>query len=154
MNYAITTLNQSVECNNIKYPDIPSLKFGTTPKGVGVFNVVEYCEQEDIEFDTNKFLSSYRIYIDRLIKTDIIKADGILFVCKDNVYMASGLEQLFLMYVNPELFLYFMQIIETTLTTGIFISDGMLVNLVADRVPNDVLTDIVKARNEQEEKDN
>ena len=153
MKYKIETLDEVVKCEDIKFPDIASLKFGTTPSKIDVFDVTAYCEDNKIDFDFQKFSSKHSYYIDLLIENKIIDANNIVFIAKGKqVLMVEGLEQLFLSYVNKELYFYFSQIIESTLENGFSISDGLLTRMVIDRVPSNILEDIVKSRNEESRK--
>lgn len=151
MRYKVTNLNKPVKCEEVKFPDIPLLKFGSTSSNTDVFDVTAYCSSMEIDFDFQKFSSSNNNYIDRLIQNKVVKADELVFIADSKqVLMAEGLDLLFLSYVNQDLYFYFSQIIEATLTNGFSISDGLLTRMVVDRVPNNILEDIVKNRNEQE----
>ena len=153
MRYKIETLDKVVECKEVKFPDIASLKFGTTPSKVDVFDVTAYCEDNKIDFDFQKFSAKHSYYIDLLIESKFIEAGHIVFIAGGKqVLMAEGLEQLFLAYVNKDLYFYFSQIIESTLENGFSISDGLLTRMVVDRVPSNILEDIVKSRNEESER--
>ena len=60
MRYKIETLDKVVECKEVKFLDIASLKFGTTPLKVDVFDVTAYCEDNKIDFDFQKFSAKHR----------------------------------------------------------------------------------------------
>lgn len=154
MKYKIVTLNKDVDCSEIKYPDTPSLLFGILPSNkLPVFDATKYCNDKNINFDLQTFTNLNGIYIDRLISDNTINSSGFLFVTpKQHLLMANGLELIFLAYADSNMFSYFLQTLEDALKDGIAISDSRITQLIVERVPNEVLNDIILTRNESEEK--
>lgn len=155
MYYKVNQLNEPVECDSIKYSELPSLLFGKLTfdnDEIGVFNASEYCKSLGGRLDVYKFMQSNKLYIDRLVNNEKVNPDKLFFIHSDKqILIASEIAIVFLMSINPELFLYFVDMILDLLSGGIAVSDRKIMELVMDRVPNDVLNQIINSRNEKDE---
>ena len=138
MNYKLNRLNASVVCEEILIQDFPSLKFGTTPDKVVVFDATEYCNAEELN-QTNyaAFGASCRIFIDRMLRNKNLTQSNLFFLTADNhLLMNKGLTYIFLMFVSPD----------EILSHGIAISDSYLASMVDERIPSEFLQAIIDAR--------
>ena len=154
MNYKINQLNNPIECSQIKFPDIEALKYGKVAEGkadtITVFNATSFSVSIGINIDVSTFMRTQKNYIDRLIHENIVKADKLFFVDKDNnVYISTGLEIIFLMFSSKDYQIYFFELLEDILTNGMAFSDGLILKMAMERIPNDTLQEIVYHRNEQ-----
>lgn len=154
MNYKINQLNKSVECNGVRFPDIEALKYGKISEGkstsVSVFNATSFTESVGIDVDLVSFMKTQRLYIDRLIQEDIVKADKMFYIDKDkNFYISTGLEIAFLMFAMKDYQIYFMELLEEILTNGIAFSDGYILKMTMEKIPNETLQQVISQRNEQ-----
>lgn len=154
MNYKINQLNKSIECSQIKFPDIEALKYGKVEEGkadaITVFNATLFSESSGIDIDVTAFMRTQKNYIDRLIQENIVKADKLFFIDKDNnVYISTGLEIIFLMFASKDYQIYFFELLEDVLTNGMAFGDGLILKMAMERIPNETLQEIVSHRNEQ-----
>lgn len=152
MNYKINRLNEPIECKQVKFPDIEALKYnkitGSDGSSTDIFNATAFCDSTGAEVDINAFMRTQKGYIDKLIQEEIVKADKMFFMDNENnVYIASGLEILFLMFASKEYLIYFQELMEDVLTTGMAFSDGFVLKMAMERIPNDTLQEVIQQRN-------
>ena len=128
--------------------DFPSLKFGTTPDKVVVFDATEYCYAEELN-QTNHaaFGASCKIFIDRMLRNKNLTPSNLFFMTTDNhLLMNKGLTYIFLMFINSDVNDYFFGLIDEILSHGIAISDSYLASMVDERIPSEFLQAIIDTR--------
>ena len=128
--------------------DFPSLKFGTTPDKVVVFDATEYCNAEELN-QTNHaaFGASCKIFIDRMLRNKNLTPSNLFFMTTDNhLLMNKGLTYIFLMFINSDVNDYFFGLIDEILSHGIAISDSYLASMVDERIPSEFLQAIIDTR--------
>ncbi len=149
MDYKLNTLVKEVECEQTPIADIPTLKFGSLVNGQDVFDSTRYFEENEIEpIDYRVFSRICKTYIHTLLDKTDMKSDELFFLNTDgHILMHKDLAVIFLQFSNPDMFIYFSQLILDALENGIAFSDGIIATLAASRIPNEVLQDIIETRN-------
>lgn len=154
MNYNVKQLDEPIKCNIIRFSELPSLFFGKVlldDKEVSVFDASEYCKSIGGKLDVYRFMGANKLYIDRLINSEGLDSSNLFFIQPNQkILISSEIVVVFLMSINPELFLYFEDMVLDLLNNGIAISDKKIMELVMDRVPDDALKQIIDSRNEQD----
>lgn len=157
MNYKVNQCDKPIECNTIRFSELPSLLFGKISlanKEVEVFDASEYCKSMGGKLDVYKFMQTNRIYIDRVVYNNNLDVNNLFFVLPNQkILILSEIVIVFLISINPEMFLYFIDMMLDLLGNGIVVSDKKIMELVMDRVPNDILKQIMDSRNECNEQD-
>lgn len=152
MDFKITTLAKSVECEKAEIADFPTLKFGNLLNGQAVFDSTRYYEDNELEpIDYKIFSRICKCFINALVTRLGLDAGELFFQNTDgHILINKDLAILFLQFANQDVCAYFNQIIWDALENGVAFSDGLVASLAATRVPNDVLQEIIDTRNANE----
>lgn len=152
MDYKTNALAEQLECKNILFPDFPTLLFGQIPNGPLVFDSNSFCLTNKIEdFDYKIFQRTNKRYIEGIIDNVNMDRSQLFYINKDNhVLINQELVLLFMSFVMPDLCGYFNGLLGEALTNGVAYSDGFILNMAAERIPTDVLQEIINKRNETE----
>lgn len=157
MDYKTNILHQEVKTEDNLLPDIPDLHFGVLGENRFVFDYTEYIEANQLDtVDYKSFMRANKRFIEILAQS-VGKSTTELFYQNTNghILVASELVYIFLAYVNPIMLIYFNSLLNDALTDGMAFSHGFIYSMAANRLPSDVLTDIIRereddaARNEQ-----
>ena len=152
MDYKITPLVKQVECEKTEIADFPTLKFGNLLSGQSVFDATRYYEENELEpIDYKIFSRVCKPFINALITRLDLNVGELFFQNTDgHILISKDLAILFLQFANQDVCAYFNQIIWDALENGVAFSDGLVANLAATRIPNEVLQEIIDTRNANE----
>lgn len=149
MDYKANILNDQLKCSEQVLPDFPTLLFGTTPNGTLVFDSTTFYEANDLEeIDYKIFQRLNKRYIESFIKNAKLKPTELFYINHDqHVLMHHELTFLFLAFAEPALAAYFNGLIGEVMSNGVAYSDGLILHLASNRIPTDVLQQIIDDRN-------
>lgn len=149
MDYKVTTLKDQLECSEQALPDFPTLLFGTVPNGPLVFDSTAFYEANNIaEIDYKIFQRINKRYIEGFINNTELKASDLFFINHDqHILMNHELTFLFLAFAEPSLAAYFNGLIGEVMANGVAYSDGFVLSMASQRIPTDILQQIINNRN-------
>lgn len=149
MDYKVTTLKDQLECSEQALPDFPTLLFGTVPNGPLVFDSTAFYEANNIaEIDYKIFQRINKRYIEGFINNTELKASDLFFINHDqHILMNHELTFLFLAFAEPTLAAYFNGLIGEIMANGVAYSDGFVLSMASQRIPTEVLQQIINNRN-------
>lgn len=153
MDYKLNQLGKGVKCENNLLQDIPALGF-TEVNETLLFDATDYCSMAGIDgFDWRVFSRTNKIYIEGLAKIIGLDTHKLFYQEKGgHILIIQDLVFLFLAYVEPSLSVYFNNLIADALTNGVAFSDSFAVQLASNRIPTDVMRQIINDRANGEEK--
>ena len=153
MDYKINKLTKEVACSEMSLQDIPQLRFGIIETSI-VFDATFYCDLNKAKFDVKMFSRSQKLQIQTLAQAQQVSIGQLFFEnTNGHVLINRELVFLFLAYVNPDMLIYFNQLVSDAITEGIALSDGYIASVINAKVPNEVLKNIIESRmNEQKER--
>ena len=152
MDYKINTLKTEVPCNEMMLQDIPLLKFGIVDNRL-VFDATAYCESQKIDFNVKTFSRGYRMLINILAQDNNISIGELFYQNKNgHILIDRELVFIFLACTEPNMLIYFNQLINDALTEGIALSDGYIASVINAKVPSNVLENIIQSRNNEKGK--
>lgn len=151
MDYRINNIDKSVICDEQVIQDIPSLLF-TEIEGVVVFDATGFCLTNNLdEFDYRTFSRINKVYIEALIKETGLDKTKLFFTEKGkHTLVVQDLVFMFLAFVDSGICSYFNNILADAITNGVAFSDGFAVQLASQRIPTDILKEIINKRNGEE----
>lgn len=149
MDYKTTTLNEQLECKEQLLAAFPDLKFGDISEDLTVFDSTAYYIERGLEqIDYRTFQRINKRYIDSLTKYGDANKSELFFLNKDgHILMNKELTFIFLAFAEPILATYFNGLIGDIISNGVAYSDGYVVSLASERIPSDVLQQIIDNRN-------
>lgn len=148
MDYKTTILNNGVEVKDTFLPDIPGLYFGVLSEDKAVFDYTAYIEENKLQStDYKVFMRLNKHFIEPLIKLSGRKSSELFYQNTDgHILIASELVFLCLAFVNPELLGYFNALVSDAISDGVAYSSGFVYSMAANRLPSDILGNIIKER--------
>ena len=151
MDYRINNIDKSVICDEQIIQDIPSLLF-TEIEGAVVFDATGFCLTNNLdEFDYRIFSRINKVYIEALIKETGLDKTKLFFAEKGkHTLVVQDLVFMFLAFVDSGICSYFNNILADAITNGVAFSDGFAVQLASQRIPTDILKEIINNRNGEE----
>ena len=149
MDYKANILNDQLECSEQALPDFPTLLFGQIPNGPLVFDSTAFYTASGIEeIDYKVFQRLNKRYIEGFIKNTELKSTSMFFINHDqHVLMHHKLTFLFLAFADPDLAAYFNGLIGEIMANGVAYSDGFALAMTSQRVPTEILQQIINDRN-------
>lgn len=149
MDYKTTTLDTQLECKEQFIPAFPELQFGNISEDLMVFDSTAFYIKRNIEeIDYRIFQRANKKYIESFIQYGDSKQSELFFLNKDgHILMNKELTFLFLAFAEPMLATYFNGLLGDIMTNGMAFSDGYIMALVSQRIPNDYLQQIINDRN-------
>lgn len=148
MDYKLNTLQKQLECSEQALPDFPTLLFGTIPNGPLVFDSTAFYEANNIEeIDHKVFQRINKRYIESFINNAELKPSDLFFINYDqHILMHHELTFLFLAFAEPTLAAYFNGLIGEIMANGVAYSDGFVLSMATQRIPTDMLQQIINSR--------
>lgn len=148
MDYKANVLNDQLECKEQVLPDFPTLLFGTVPNGPLVFDSTAFYEANGIEeIDYKVFQRLNRRYIEGFVNNSDMKVTDMFYMNRDShILMHHELVFLFLAFAEPALAAYFNGLIGEIMENGIAYSDGFVLSMASQRIPTEILQQIIKDR--------
>lgn len=155
MDYKTTFLQTEVQADEILLPEIENLYFGILDQNRAVFDYTSYIEANNLPvIDYKAFMRMNRHYIEALIKPTGLKTSELFYQNTNNhILVAAELVFLFLAFINPELCVYFNSLLAEAISDGVAYSHGFLYSMIAQKLPSEVLTEIIKERNHDQTRD-
>lgn len=149
MDYRLNALNDQLECKEQMVPDFPSLQYGQLSNGPLVFDSTAYYLANNIaEISYKTFQHINKRYIEGLIGSGAVSASELFYQNRDgHLLMHHELTFLFLAFARLELVSYFNGLLGEIMTNGVAYSDGFILSMAAERIPSDVLQQIIDERN-------
>lgn len=150
MDYKTNTLPEQLECKEIALPTFQNLKFGRVAEDLLVFDSDLFCVHEGVqEFDYKVFQRTMKRFIDSITdNTDTDKSQLFWLNHDGHVLIHQELTFLFLAFVKPVIASYFNGLLGEVMSTGVAYSDDFILSMTQQRVPSDVLQDIINSRND------
>lgn len=148
MDYKITSLSRQVKCEEQPLPAFGELKFGNISEQLMVFDSTAFYAERNLEaIDYRTFSRINKRYIEGFIKNGSISQSEIFFLNKDgHILINKELVFLFVTFAVPESIVYFNSLLGEALTNGVAYSDGFIMAMAAQRIPSDVLQEIIDNR--------
>lgn len=148
MDYKINTLSKELDTKENMLPEIFGLHFGIIGEDKAVFDYTAYFEENELQYmDYKIFMRMNKHFIENLIKPSGKRTSELFYQnTNGHILVAAELVFLFLAFANPEMCLYFNNIITDAISDGVAYSNGFLYSMAAQRLPSDVLNEIIKER--------
>lgn len=148
MDYKTTQLDAQLECKEVLLPAFPELHFGDITEDVTVFDSTAYYQERNLdEIDHRIFQRVNKKYIESFVKYSEVDKSSLFFTNKDgHVLMNKELTFMFLAFAEPMLATYFNGLLGDIMANGVAYSDGYIMNMAAQRIPTDVLRQIIDER--------
>lgn len=148
MDYKTTILKQRITTDETLLPEIADLHFGFLGEKKAVFDYTAYLESNKLPaIDHRVFLRANKQFIETLAKAADKKTSELFYQNTDgHILVDAELAFVFIAYVNPEMFLYFNSLLVDAITDGVAYSHGFIFSMAANRLPSEVLSDIIKER--------
>lgn len=148
MDYKTNVLNDQLECAEQALPDFPSLLFGQIPNGPLVFDSTAFYEANGLtEIDYKTFQRLNKRYIESFINNAQLKPTSLFYVNRDqHILMHHELTFLFLSFAEPNLAAYFNGLLGELMANGVTYSDRFVLSLASQRIPTEVLQQIINNR--------
>lgn len=149
MDYKITALNTQLECKEQLIPTFPELQYGDISEDLTVFDSTAfYIERGIEEIDYKTFQRINKRYIESFVKYGDVKQSDLFFLNKDgHILMNKELTFLFLAFAEPMTATYFNGLLGDIMVNGMAFSDGYIMALASQRIPTDILQQIINDRN-------
>lgn len=148
MDYKTNILKKELKTDEILLPEIEGLTFGLMDEDTAVFDYTAYIENNSLPtVDYKVFMRTNRHFIESLAKS-VGKSTTELFFQNTNghILIAAELTFLCLAFINPELCSYFNSLLTDVITNGVAYSHGFIYSLAAEKIPSEVMQDIIKER--------
>ncbi len=148
MDYKITQLSTQVNCKEPLIPAFGELKFGNITEQLMVFDSTAFYAERNLEaIDYRTFSKINKRYIEGFIKNNSFSQSEIFFVNKDgHILINKELTFLFIVFAEPETIAYFNGLLGEALTTGVAYSDGFIMEMASQRIPSNILQEIINNR--------
>lgn len=149
MDYKTTTLDAQLECKEQLISAFPELQYGDISESLTVFDSTAFYTERNIEeVDYRTFQRINKRYIEGFIKYGGVKQSELFFLNKDgHILMNKELTFLFLAFAEPMIATYFNGLLGDIMVNGMAYSDGYIMALASQRIPTDILQQIINDRN-------
>lgn len=149
MDYKTTTLDSQLECREQLISAFPELQYGDISDGLTVFDSTAFYAERNIEeIDYRTFQRVNKRYIESFVKYGDVKQSELFFLNKDgHILMNKELTFLFLAFAEPMIATYFNGLLGDIMVNGMAFSDGYIMALATQRIPTDILQQIINDRN-------
>ncbi len=140
MNYKLNVLKKKVKCSERPFSEIP-ISVGTVGDGQSVFDIDQYCEEAGVEVEDWKiFTQRHRLYIERYAARAEKKTSELFYQNTDgHILMDLSLVFIYLIYKDDDLSAYLFSLLTDVLSDGVCFSDTYVVELAAERLPEEVV---------------
>lgn len=148
MDYKTVILREEVKTDEMLLPDISDLRFGFLGENKAVFDYTSYIEDNNLPpVDYKVFMRLNKHFIETLTKSAHKKTSELFFQnTNGHILVAAELAFIFVAFVNPEMFLYFNGLLTDAMTDGVAYSHGFAYSLAVERLPSEILTEIIRKR--------
>ncbi len=148
MDYKTNILKEKITTDETLLPEVADLHFGFLSDNKAVFDYTAYLEANELPaLDYRVFMRANKHFIETLAKSSNKKTSELFYQNTDgHILVDADLAFVFMAYVNPDMFLYFNGLLADVITDGVAYSHGFIFSMAANRLPSDVLSDIIKER--------
>lgn len=152
MDFKTTYLKDNISNTEELFSELNELKYGMVGIDHFAFDATHYMEANELPITDYKMFSRVlKSMIENILKEYGRQTSEIFYVTPDgHVWITSELTFLFLAFANPEMLIYFNNIIGDALTDGVAYTDGFVYSLALNRLPKEALSDIIKKQAENE----
>lgn len=156
MDYKTTYLKDNLKETEELFPELTGLEFSSVSQGQVVFDATHYAETNDLEnIDYKSFSRLCKGMIRTIAEHYSRKTSELFYITPDNhVWISSELVFLYIAFCNPEMLLYFNNLVGDVISDGVAYSDGFAYSLAENRLPNDVLQELMKQRSTNDSTEN
>jgi len=153
MDYKTNILNREVKLQDELLPEVAGLFFSEVNGEQAVFDYTAYFEINELEpIDYKFFMRANKRYIDLLSKVKNRKTSELFYQnTNGHILVAAELVFVFLAFSNPEMLVYFNGLISDVMVSGVAYSDGFVYAAAAERLPTEVLAEIIQNRMKSDE---
>lgn len=154
MDYKTNILANELEITETLLPEIAGLHFGILGEDKAVFDYTQYFEENNLQpIDYKIFMRANKHFIEILTKQTNKNTTEVFYQNPNgHILVAAELVFLFLAFANPDMCLYFNGLISDVISDGVAYSNGFIFSMAAQRLPTDVLHDIIKERQNDTDK--
>lgn len=148
MDFKTTYLKKPLGEQENLLPEMEGLNFATVSEDMLAFDSTHYIEVHKLTpIDYKVFMRTMKSLIETLAKQYERSTSELFYVTPDNhVWIASELAFVWLAFINPEMLIYFNNLVGDALTDGVAYSDGFIYDATLKRMPSDILQEIIKRR--------
>lgn len=148
MDYKTNILSEPLATDQNLLPEINNLHFGIMGEGKAVFDYTAFFEENNIKpIDYKVFMRLNKHFIESLIKPSGEKTSNIFFQnTNGHILVTAELVFLFLAFADPDLCVYFNNIVTDAVSDGVAYSTGLIYSLAAERLPTENLQEIINSR--------
>lgn len=149
----LNILTKQLNCDTLVFDDFENLKSGNINVNTDLFDATEFCKAEGVEEPAYyQFNTACQRHIAAKLKELNIKPSEIFYQNKDgHTLIHVALCLIYIRYVSENISAYFDSLVATCLLTGIAMSDSAILNMAANRLPDNVLQDMMTTRKNNNE---
>lgn len=148
MDYKTNILTEELKTDVDLLPELAGLHFGIVGEKKALFDYTAYVAENELpSIDYKVFMRTCKCFIEVLAK-NAGKQTSELFYQNTNghILIAAELAFLCIAFINPEMCVYFNSLLTDAISEGVAYSNGFMFSMAAERLPSDVLSDIIKER--------
>ncbi len=150
MDYKLNILAKELKCEELGIPDIPTLKFGKLENEKIVFNATAHLKEIGREVDYRDFSRAMRFWIEQLAKGYGLPISELFYQNPNGDQLYSEiLVHIFLMFLDPEIIIYYNDLVDDVMANGMAFSDSFVLELAKTRLT----PDLIKVLNDNRKKD-
>lgn len=156
MDYKTNHLSKELETKDNLLPEFTGLHFTTLGEDIALFDYTAYFEENELEpIDYKVFMRLNKHFINTIAKLRNLNTANLFYQnTNGHILVAGDLVFLFLAFANPALLNYFIALLTEIITDGVAVSNGYLYSNMSDRIPSDVLENlIIERQNDSEHRD-
>lgn len=149
MDLKTTALTSELKTDVEMMPDIPGLHFGILSENCMLFDYTAYFEENKELKDPGykMFMRSNMHYIRTLAGMGGKELSELFYQnTNGHILVANELVYLFLIFSNPDLLIYFNSLLSDVMNEGLAFSNSFVYSLASNRIPSDVLKNLIKER--------
>lgn len=153
MDYKTNVLNVKLTADENLLLEIDGLRFAAYINDRVLFDYTAYFENTGIKpIDYKVFMRTCKHFIENFAKETGLKTSELFYQDKSgHIFVASEIVLIFLAFANPELLVYFNNLVGDAVSDGVAYSNGFAYKVAAQRLPDGVLKDIIQKRKEENE---
>lgn len=148
MDYKTNIITKELTTDVDLLPELAGLHFGIIGEKTALFDFTAYVDENKLAItDYKVFMRACKSFIETLAK-NAGKQTSELFYQNTNghILIAAELAFICIAFINPEMCIYFNSLLTDVISDGVAYSNGFVFSLTTDRLPSDVLSDIIKER--------
>lgn len=149
MDFKTNFLSNELKVTDNLLSEFTGLHFATVNEDTALFDYTAYIEENNLEpIDYKVFMRLNKHFIMSIVKLRNLDTSRLFYQnTNGHILVAGELVYLFLCFINPPLIEYLTSLITEILTDGFAVSNGYLYSNTLQRIPTDVLEEIIQSRN-------